>query len=74
MILTEEQKQAITNEYNQFVEVQYAGKTKKERQEVRSCYKNLGIDCEIHYVYVDDETWKQNIAERNKSKNLNKMI
>ena len=34
MILTEEQKQAITNEYNQFVEVQYAGKTKKERQEL----------------------------------------
>ena len=34
MILTEEQKQAITNEYNQFVEIQYAGKTKKERQEL----------------------------------------
>lgn len=34
MNLTEEQKQAITNEYNQFVEVQYAGKTKKERQEL----------------------------------------
>ena len=33
MILTEEQKQAITNEYNKFVEVQYAGKTKKERQD-----------------------------------------
>lgn len=40
--------------------------SKKERQEVRNYYKNLGIDCEIHYVYVDDETWKQNIAERNK--------
>ena len=34
MMLTEEQKQAITNEYNKFVEVQYAGKTKKERQEL----------------------------------------
>ena len=34
MILTEEQKKAITNEYNQFVEIQYAGKTKKERQEL----------------------------------------
>ena len=34
MTLTEEQKQAITNEYNQFVEIQYAGKTKKERQEL----------------------------------------
>ena len=40
--------------------------SKKERQEVREYYKNLGIDCEIHYVCVDDETWKQNIAERNK--------
>lgn len=29
-------------------------------------YKNNGVDCEIHYVCVDDETWKQNIAERNK--------
>ena len=29
--------------------------SKKERQEVRN-----------YYVYVDDETWKQNIAERNK--------
>ena len=26
----------------------------------------LGIDCEIHYVCVNDETWKQNIFERNK--------
>ena len=34
MILPEEQKQAITNEYNQFVKIQYAGKTKKERQEL----------------------------------------
>ena len=25
----------------------------------------LKIDCEIHYVCVDDENWKQNIAERN---------
>ena len=24
------------------------------------------LDCEIHYVCVDDETWKQNIADRNK--------
>ena len=39
--------------------------SKKERQEMKDYYKNLGIDCEIHYVYVDDETWKQNILERN---------
>ena len=40
--------------------------SKKERQEVKEYYKSIGIDCEIHYVCVDDETWKQNIAERNK--------
>lgn len=40
--------------------------TRKDRKEIREYYKNKGIDCEIHYVSVDDETWKQNIAERNK--------
>ena len=39
--------------------------SKKDRKEIRESYKNLGIDCEIHYVCVDDETWKQNIEERN---------
>ena len=29
-------------------------------------HKYDGIECEIHYVSVDDEVWKQNIAERNK--------
>ena len=40
--------------------------SKKERKEVKDYYKNLGIDCAIHYISVDDKTWKQNIAERNK--------
>ena len=40
--------------------------SRKDRKEIREYYKNNGIDCEIHYVCVDDETWKQNIAERNK--------
>lgn len=39
--------------------------SKKDRQNIREYYKENGIDCEIHYVYVDDETWKQNIKERN---------
>ena len=39
--------------------------TKKSREEIREYYKNNGIDCEIHYVCVDDETWQRNIAERN---------
>ena len=38
----------------------------RDRKELREYYKNNGVDCEIHYVCVDDETWKQNIAERNK--------
>ena len=39
--------------------------SKKERQEIREYYKNNNIDCEIHYVCVDDVTWKENIKERN---------
>ena len=39
--------------------------SKQERKNAREYYKNNGIECEIHYVCVDDETWKQNIAERN---------
>ena len=37
----------------------------KDRKEIREYYKNKGIECEIHYVCVDDETWRQNIAKRN---------
>lgn len=40
--------------------------TKKDREEIVKYYKEKNIECEIHYVCVDDETWKQNIAERNK--------
>ena len=39
--------------------------SKKERQEIREYYQSKGIDCEIHYVFVDDDAWKQNIQERN---------
>lgn len=38
----------------------------KERKETREYYKNNGIDCEIHYVNVDEETWNKNVEERNK--------
>ena len=34
MYLTEEQKLAIASEYTSFVDSMYAGKTKKERQEL----------------------------------------
>lgn len=39
--------------------------THKDRKEIREYYRSNCIDCELHYVFVDDETWKQNIAERN---------
>ena len=41
--------------------------TKKERQEVKEYFKQNNIECEIHYIYVDNETWTKNILERNKS-------
>lgn len=40
--------------------------TKEDRVKTVNYYKNKNINCEVHYVYVDDETWKQNIKERNK--------
>ena len=40
--------------------------SKKDRESIKEYYESNGIECEIHYVCVDDETWKQNIAERNK--------
>ena len=40
--------------------------SQEDRKEIIEYYKKSGIDCEIHYVCVDDETWKQNIEERNK--------
>ena len=40
--------------------------TKKARVGIKEYYKNIGVECELHYVCVDDETWKQNIDERNR--------
>ena len=40
--------------------------TKKEREETVKYYKDRNIECELHYVCVDNETWIKNIAERNK--------
>ena len=37
----------------------------KDRRKIKEYYNKYGIESEIHYVYVDDETWKQNIQERN---------
>lgn len=40
--------------------------SKKDRESIKEYYESNGIECEIHYVCVDDETWKRNIDERNK--------
>ena len=40
--------------------------SKKERKKIKEFYKNMGIQCEIHYIYDENETWKKNIDERNK--------
>lgn len=40
--------------------------SKKDREQIVKYYREKNIDCEIHYVCVDNETWQQNIAERNK--------
>jgi len=40
--------------------------TKEDREKTVKYYIERNIECEIHYVSVDDETWKKNIAERNK--------
>lgn len=39
---------------------------KKDRKELRKYFDKEKINYEIHYVYVDDETWEKNIEERNK--------
>ena len=39
--------------------------TSKDRKDIRDYYNNIGVPCEIHYVCVDDDTWKKNIDERN---------
>ena len=39
--------------------------TSKDRKDIRDYYNSIGVSCEIHYVCVDDDTWKKNIDERN---------
>lgn len=40
--------------------------TRAARKEMKDYYKSVGVDCELHYVCIDDATWKKNIEERNK--------
>lgn len=40
--------------------------TKEDRKRIVKYYKDNNVNCELHYVCVDDETWKKNVEERNK--------
>ena len=39
--------------------------TKIKRQYARKFYASLGIECEIHYIDINSETWKQRLRDRN---------
>ena len=40
--------------------------SKEDRKNVVKYYRDNNIECELHYIFVDDENWRKNIAERNK--------
>ena len=40
--------------------------SKKERNEIKEFYKDRNIQCEIHYIDIDDKSWEENIKNRNK--------
>ena len=39
---------------------------RKERAFTKDFYKSRGIDCELHYIDISDETWKARIDQRNR--------
>lgn len=41
--------------------------TSKEREFTKDFYKSLGIDFELHYIDISDETWKIRINQRNET-------
>mgnify|MGYP003420073120 FL=1 len=40
---------------------------RKERAFTKAFYKSRGIDCELHYIDISDETWKARIDQRNRA-------
>ena len=40
--------------------------SKADREYVKKYFLDKGIECEMHYIDVDDSTWAKNISERNK--------
>lgn len=41
--------------------------TKAERNSTMNFFKRRNMSCEIHYIDISDEAWRQNIAERNEA-------
>ena len=39
--------------------------TKEERDFAKNFYKSRNIDCELHYIEIDDETWEYQLNKRN---------
>ena len=40
--------------------------SKKERKNISEYFKDKAIKFEIHYIKIDEKSWKENINERNK--------
>ena len=36
------------------------------RKDLKEFYVSKGIECEIHYIHIDNESWEKNIEKRNK--------
>lgn len=39
--------------------------TSKERTYAREFYRNKSIECELHFIDIDNETWRKRIEKRN---------
>lgn len=39
--------------------------TKEERDATKEFFKSRNIDCELHYIEIDEETWKYQLNKRN---------
>ena len=39
--------------------------TKEERNATKDFYKSRNIDCQLHYIEIDNETWEYHLNKRN---------
>lgn len=40
---------------------------REEREYARAYYGQRGIECELHYIDISDETWRQRLEQRNRA-------